>query len=78
MDAVIIRIINLPYGVKGMTVKDAEGDYNIYLNGRYSSDVQADAFRHEVEHIRLGHFYQDRPVSEMEKEAEEKCRNKRR
>lgn len=66
MDAVIIRIIDMPTGVKGMTVKDENDDYNIYLNARYSPDQQADAFRHEVEHIRRGDFYTDKSVGEKE------------
>ena len=66
MDAVIIRMIDLPVTVKGLTVKDSEGDYNIYLNSRLSADVQALAFRHEVEHIRNGDFYSDESVREME------------
>lgn len=52
MDAIIVRIIDLPYTVKGMTVKDANGDYNVYLNGRLSSEIRANAFRHEIIHIK--------------------------
>lgn len=70
MDAVIIRVIDLPYKVRAVTVKDAEGDYNIYLNARLSGDQQAKAFRHEATHIRLGHFYSEKPV--FVKEAETK------
>ena len=68
MDAIIIRIIDMPYGVKGLTVKDENDDYNVYLNARYSPDIQAEAYRHEIDHIRGNHFYDDRPVSEKEKE----------
>lgn len=57
MDAVIIRKIELPDGVNGITVLDANGDYNIYLNDQLSPDSQAKAFRHEVEHIKQGHFF---------------------
>ena len=67
MDAVIVRIIDLPLGVKGMTVKDEEGDYNIYLNARYSPDIQAIAFRHEVKHIQNGDFYSEESVAEKER-----------
>lgn len=67
MDAVIIRVIDLPIGVKGMTVKDGEGDYNIYLNARYSPEEQAVAFRHEVDHIRNGDFYSEEDVAEKER-----------
>ena len=66
MDAIITRIIDMPTGVKGMTVKDENDDYNIYLNARYSPDQQADAFQHEVEHIRRGDFYTDKSVGEKE------------
>lgn len=77
MDAVIVRLIDMPETIHGVTRKDAEGDYNIYINAKLSADGRALAFRHEVEHIRLGHFYEERPVAELEKEAhgktEENC-----
>ena len=68
MDEKIIRVIDLPYGVKAMTVKDEEGDYNIYINARYSHDTQLIAYGHENDHIEKGHFYSDRPVKELEEE----------
>lgn len=69
MDAVIIRIIDLPPAVRGLTVKDENDDYNIFINARLSDDLRAEAFRHEVEHIRAGHFYDCRSVAEKELEA---------
>ena len=66
MDAVIIRVIDLPYGVDGMTVKDSNDDYNIYLNARLSGDAQALAFRHEIEHIKRGDFWSEKSVGEKE------------
>lgn len=71
MDCIIIRVVDLPFPLKGATVLDNEGDYNVYLNAKLSSDERVKAYRHEIEHIRLGHFYQDRPVADMEKEAEQ-------
>lgn len=67
MDAVIVRVIDLPFGVRGMTVKDEEGDYNIYLNGKYSPNIRAVAFRHEVDHIQSGDFYRDDKVRDKER-----------
>lgn len=67
MGIVIVRIIDLPYGVKGLTVKDENDDFNIYLNARLSGDEQAKAFRHEVEHIRKGDFYSEDPVALKER-----------
>ena len=66
MDMVIVRIIDLPHTVRGMTVLDAEGDYNVYLNARLSGDQQAIAFRHEVEHIKNGDFYREEKVTDKE------------
>lgn len=67
MDMVIVRIIDLPHTVRGMTVLDAEGDYNVYLNARLSGDQQTIAFRHEVEHIRRGDFYRKDSVADKER-----------
>ena len=69
MDAVIIRVVDLPWKVNGVTVKDAEGDYNIYLNEKLSPERRAKALRHEYEHIRRGHFYSDFPVCVKEQET---------
>lgn len=66
MDCVIIRVIDMPMSLRGATVKDENGDYNIYLNARYSEETRAAAFRHEVEHIRQGHFYDQKTVKEKE------------
>lgn len=54
----------------GITVLDENGDYNIYLNDRISYDAQAEAFRHEVEHIRQGHFYTYEDLQVLENQAE--------
>lgn len=70
MDAVIVRLIDMPETVHGVTRKDAEGDYNIYINAKLSADERADTFRHEIRHIQLGHFYEERPVADLEQEAE--------
>ena len=69
MDTIIIRLIDMPEAIHGVTRKDANGDYNIYINARISVDARVDAYWHEIEHIRRGHFYDDRPVGEKEVEA---------
>lgn len=70
MDSVIIRKIDLPVGIDGITVLDENGDYNMYLNDRLSYDMQAEAFRHEVEHIKQGHFYTYEDIKVLEEQAE--------
>lgn len=69
MDAIIIRLVDLPDTIHAVTRKDSEGDYNIYINARLSADLRVRAYWHEIEHIRRGHFYDERPVSEKEVEA---------
>ena len=70
MQFIIVRFIPMPYTIHADTRKDANGDYNVYLNSLISSEAQEEAFLHELEHIRRGHFYQhDRPIEEMEAEA---------
>jgi len=73
VDAVIIRLIDLPPSVRGITVKDENDDYNIYINARLSEDGRVEAFRHEINHIRMGHFYDERPVAIKEIEAEKEA-----
>lgn len=70
MDSMIIRKLDLPIGVNGITVLDENGDYNIYLNARITGDAQARAFRHEVEHIKQGHFYSYEDIKKIEEQAE--------
>ena len=71
MGIIIVRLIDMPVAFKAFTIKDADDNYNIYVNARLDADTRANAYRHEIEHIRLGHFYQERPVADMEKEAEQ-------
>lgn len=57
MDSMIIRVQELPATIYGVTIKDDNGDYNVYINSCITEDARAEAFRHEVRHIREGHFY---------------------
>lgn len=69
MDCIIIRILDLPAAVRGVTVKDAEGDYNVYLNARMADEARVLAYRHEIDHIRRGHFYSSLAVALKEQEV---------
>ena len=66
MDRVIIRILDMPLHVKGMTVKDSEGDFNIYLNASIPDERRVEAFHHELDHIKEGHFYSHEDVINLE------------
>ena len=52
-----MRYINLPCSVRGLTVMDNEGFYNIYINARLSFEHQKKALMHELEHIIRNDFY---------------------
>lgn len=56
---IIERFVELPYAVKGFTIRDENEDYNIYINLRHLSQ-QKEILKHELSHINNGDF--DRPV----------------
>ena len=51
-----VRFINLPLTTKGVTVEDANGFFNIYINENLSVEQQQQALEHEMRHIRRGDF----------------------
>ena len=67
MNDYIIRYIALPYTVKGVTVQDADGFYNIYINSQLSIGEQKKAIRHELNHINRNDFDNNfAPLEEVE------------
>ena len=70
VERVHVRCISLPRTVRTVTVTDPQGDYNVYVNGVLPPEVQRSALEHELRHIGCGHFYNEKPVSENELEAE--------
>ena len=69
MDEIFCRYANLPSKINAVTVIDENGDYNVYVNVKLSTEAQKQAFRHEVKHIKKNHFFQNKPVKECEEEA---------
>ncbi len=66
-----IRRLDFPNrSVKAATFPNDDGSFDIYLNTLYPESTQEAALRHELEHIRLGHFYSDKPIREKEAEAD--------
>lgn len=71
MSEYYIRRLEFPNrSVKAATFPNDDGSFDIYLNTLYSEPVQEAALRHELEHIRLGHFYSEKPIREKENEAD--------
>ena len=69
MDDIICRFIELPPRVNAVTVVDENGDFNIYVNSRLSTEEQRKAFSHEKRHIKKAHFHSLKSVEECEDEA---------
>lgn len=71
MDNIIVRLVDMPCSVDGTTVRDDDGNYNIYINARTSRQMQFVTLRHELSHIGNNHFDDGRPLLDDEMEAEE-------
>jgi len=57
MDDVIVRFVDMPTKIKGMTVLDEDGNYNVYINDRLSHDMRMEVYEHEMMHVkRLDHY----------------------
>ena len=63
MGDVFVRLRDMPVKINGMTILDAEGNYNVYINSRLSCDDQRKAYQHEM---RRDDFYNDLPIQEAE------------
>ena len=69
MGDIFIRGIELPLTVKGVTVLDSDGNFNVYINILLSYATQQKATQHEIRHIKKDHFYDFEPVIHNELEA---------
>lgn len=70
MEDIFIRPIYLPACVRGITAIDENGDYNVYVNSSLPPDLQEQAVKHELFHIKSGHFYNYDSVKQNEVEAD--------
>lgn len=65
-DEIIIRLFDDDTSVKGATVPDSDGNYNVYINARLSEAQQLKTLKHEVRHIRRGDFHNRLTIWEAE------------
>lgn len=66
----ITRIIPIPdTRVRGFTICDVNGDFNIYINANASDAMQRQAYDHEIRHIRRGDFDSGMTADEIEREV---------
>lgn len=69
MDNVLIWELSFRSTVYGITVLDAEGDYNVYINSNLSPEKKQKALEHELRHIQCGHLYKCSTIEDDELEA---------
>ena len=50
-DDIIIRIVDLPICVYGVTIPHDDGTYNVYINAKYDIETRQKALRHELRHV---------------------------
>lgn len=67
MGNIVLRYIALPTTVKGLTVQDEEGDYNVYINARLAFEANQQTLQHEIQHITSNDFEQLLHVKDIEK-----------
>lgn len=68
MGEVIVRVVDLGYGVDGCVFKDADGDYSVYINARNGHSRQLAALEHELKHIEDNDFDNGLPIQLIEGE----------
>lgn len=56
MDEIVTRILCLPTSINGYTIRDRNGDYNVYINSRLSFERQLMTYQHELKHVLNGDF----------------------
>ena len=54
---IFVREINLPMHIKGITVPNSDGTFDIYINTNLRDGLKQATLEHELRHIKLDHFY---------------------
>lgn len=76
MNDVFVRLLDFPCtDMKGAVRMDEDGNYNVYLNAKYTKEQQEITLLHEMAHIECGHLGSDRPIDEIEAEARERAQS---
>lgn len=64
----------MPTTIKGVTVPDVDGNYNIYINSKLNYEMQQIILKHELTHIEHNHFDSNSPITVLEQIAEYKSK----
>ena len=52
-------------------ITDENGEVTLFLNARFTREQLLEHLPHEIGHLLMGHFSDERSVRELEREAEE-------
>ena len=51
MDYIGVFLVDMPTGIRALTVKNSDDSYTILINAGLSAEAQCAAYDHEMEHI---------------------------
>ena len=68
-EGIYVRMLVLPEHVKGCTVPNGDGSFDVYINDTLSDGEKRRALDHELRHIRGDHFYMPESVAATETAA---------
>ncbi len=57
--------------MRGVTIKDHEDNYNVYVNTNLCQKAVEATIAHEMVHINRNHFYNEQTAVQSETEVEE-------
>ena len=66
METIQVFVIDMPYFVDGITVKNCDDSYTILINAKLSAQGQCGAYDHEMEHINNHDFDHFCDVNQLE------------
>lgn len=61
-----VRVVPLPYAVRGMTVTNPDGTFSVYLNSRNTFEQDEKTKAHELDHIANGDFFSGKAIEDIE------------
>lgn len=72
MEDFYIRTVKLPGSVRGVTIPNEDGTFNVFINSSLSPECSNDTLEHELNHIKKDHFYDDtKSIEAVETEADD-------
>lgn len=62
----VVRLMDLPPAIKGITQYDDDGVANIYINARLNDEQQRLTLKHELRHVKRDDAYNEQPIEAVE------------